>query len=302
MLAAYELTIKYRDTTVLSDINFSVDGEILGILAANGAGKTTLIETLCQICPAAFGSMVAGEVSHLDTEQYKSKIGYVPKVLPLLGHLNVIEQLAYCAKLRHIKKNDDEIVRVIGITGLRPLEHAMTFRLTNYEKRLLGIAVALLGDPEVLLLDEPFSALTYPQIVNIANLLKSFTDKTIVFTSSTPANILLLANKILVIYNREVVFFDKISQIDSAISTKRVSLLLSNQSGEVQKNITNLAGVLDVSISDVTGELFIQIMPGYETALISRFCMENGLIISELKQLTVTRDSVLATLMREGRV
>lgn len=287
---------------MLSDINFSVDGEILGILAANGAGKTTLIETLCQICPAAFGSMVAGEVSHLDTEQYKSKIGYVPKVLPLLGHLNVIEQLAYCAKLRHIKKNDDEIVRVIGITGLRPLEHAMTFRLTNYEKRLLGIAVALLGDPEVLLLDEPFSALTYPQIVNIANLLKSFTDKTIVFTSSTPANILLLANKILVIYNREVVFFDKISQIDSAISTKRVSLLLSNQSGEVQKNITNLAGVLDVSISDVTGELFIQIMPGYETALISRFCMENGLIISELKQLTVTRDSVLATLMREGRV
>ena len=208
------LTKLYGTQKALNSVSFSVDkGEIVGFLGPNGAGKSTLMKILTGYLPATEGSakVCDFEVSEHKLEVQK-RIGYLPEHNPLYLDMYVREYLSFCAKVNTVDPNTIE--SVITETGLLPEANKKIGTLSKGYRQRVGLASALLHNPDVLILDEPTTGLDPNQLVDIRQLIKtSGVDKTVFLSTHIMQEVEAICDRVIIINNGEIVADESLSDL-----------------------------------------------------------------------------------------
>lgn len=222
------ITKLYGTQKALDEVNFSIEtGEIIGLLGPNGAGKSTLIKILIGLLSPESGQLFNHDQA-LNTQSlnYKRRIGYLPEDNPLPQELFVKEYLAQTAALYALNPYDGKTL--IERTGLTPVEHKKIGALSKGFKQRLGLAAALIHEPELLVLDEPMTGLDPNQIQEIRKLIKSLSPKTTVLLSThILQDISAICDRILVLNQGKLVKDLALKDLDNKNDTEALEALFT---------------------------------------------------------------------------
>jgi ABC-2 type transport system ATP-binding protein len=198
----------YGDTSVLKDVSFSVDkGEIVGFLGQNGVGKTTLMRIIMGYLPPTRGRVLVDGIDVLKKPvDIRSKIGYLPEGNPLYFEMKVFEYLHFMARAKGEKNIKSKIAEVVQKTMLEEKYTALISDLSKGYKQRVGLAASLLGDPEILILDEPSSGLDPNQAIAMRDLIREVgKTKTVIFSSHIMQEVEAVCDRIVVLHDKEIV-------------------------------------------------------------------------------------------------
>lgn len=218
MIQVKNLTKLYGSHVAVDDISFHVKkGHIYGLLGPNGAGKSTTMNIITgYIAPTLGNITINGHELGKETLQAKKCIGYLPEIPPLYPDMYVKEYLNFVAKLKKTPKNtrNEEIETVMKQTGLTQVSGRLIKNLSKGYKQRVGIAQALLGNPEIVILDEPTVGLDPEQIIEIRSLIKSLKEKhTVILSSHILSEISAVCDEVLMIAKGKVVAMDTTENI-----------------------------------------------------------------------------------------
>lgn len=231
MLQMTNITKKYAKKLALDNISFQVDsGEVVGLLGRNGAGKSTLMNILTGYLPWNEGTVSIGGID-MAREPHKAKrhIGYLPEQPPLYDAMTIDEYLAFAGKIKcvqgnELKKQINEVCENIGLTSER---NRLIRNLSKGYRQRVGMAQAMLGNPDILILDEPTVGLDPKQIVEIRSVIKEFgRNRTVMISSHILSEIAEICDRVIVIRDGKLVADRKTAQLDSA-DVARVSVRVS---------------------------------------------------------------------------
>lgn len=200
------ITKTYGEQKALDSISFSIKkGEIVGFLGPNGAGKSTLMKILTTYLTADAGqASVNGFDVEKESRKVQQSIGYLPEHNPLYLDLYVKEYLEFNANLHHISKS--QINEVIQLTGLNPECHKKIEQLSKGYRQRVGLANALLHNPDVLILDEPTTGLDPNQLVEIRDLIKNIgANKTVFLSTHIMQEVEAICDRIIIIHKGKIV-------------------------------------------------------------------------------------------------
>lgn len=222
------LSKNYGEQKAVDNISFQVSkGEIVGFLGPNGAGKSTTMKMITgYLQPDAGTALVTGiDVTH-DPQATKSMIGYLPESNPLYYDMYVREYLGFIAGLHNLKNSRTRIEEVINMTGLTRESNKKTGQLSRGYKQRVGLAAALIHQPEVLILDEPTSGLDPNQIVEIRDLIKAFgRDKTVLFSSHILQEVEAICDRVIIINRGKLVADDKLQSLQTGSKNQEVVIV-----------------------------------------------------------------------------
>ncbi|HEY0880366.1 MAG TPA: ABC transporter ATP-binding protein [Archangium sp.] len=222
MIEVENLTKKYRERVAIDALNFRIEeGEIVGFLGPNGAGKSTTMKILTGFMPATEGkARVAGFDIFEKPIEAKRKIGYLPETPPLYPELTVRGYLQFVAELKGVKNVKAELERVASVTGLTSELGRLTGVLSKGYRQRVGIAQAMLGDPALLILDEPTEGLDPRQRKEVLDLIKSFAGKhTVVLSTHILSEVKAICQKVLIIHRGKIVADDTMANITGGRET-----------------------------------------------------------------------------------
>jgi ABC-2 type transport system ATP-binding protein len=253
MIHVENLTKNYGDIAAVDQINFEIQtGEILGLLGPNGAGKTTTLRMLTGFLRPSTGTI---RVKELDIDRHpieiKKNMGYLPESAPLYHDMLVFDYLNYVADIREIP-SDRKFARIreLGdLCGLNPVMHKPIAELSKGFKQRVGLAHAMMSDPEILILDEPTSGLDPNQIVEIRDIIKRIgKQKTVVLSTHILSEAEATCDRVVIINRGKIVAdggIDKLKQ--SAGDTSLIHLTLQQaDSDAVRQKLSATAGVQGV--------------------------------------------------------
>jgi ABC-2 type transport system ATP-binding protein len=242
---------RYGDQKALGGIDFSVPaGQIVGLLGPNGAGKTTTMKILSGFMDNYQGDVLVNELDvRKHSLQIKKLIGYLPEHNPLYLDMYVKEYLSFIAsiyKLEYIKKR---VQKIIELTGLAKEQHKVIRALSKGYRQRVGLAQALIHDPEILILDEPTTGLDPNQLVEIRQLIKKLgSEKTVIFSSHIMQEVQALCDRVIILHQGNVVADDKIAYLDQALNNQWEILIELDQPISIPWKV---AGLVQVQISGV---------------------------------------------------
>lgn len=204
------LTKIYGSQRAVDNISFRVrTGEVLGFLGPNGAGKTTTMKAITSFLTPTSGTIRVGDYSVSDDpKNVKKQIGYLPEQNPLYGDMPVLDYLKFVAEIQGIKKEHikGRILEMVKVCGLEGEKHKKINELSKGYKQRVGLAQAMIHDPEVLILDEPTSGLDPNQIIEIRELIKTIgREKTVILSSHILAEVEATCDRILIINKGQIV-------------------------------------------------------------------------------------------------
>lgn len=197
-----QLSRMYGEQKAVDDISFNVNrGEIVGFLGPNGAGKSTTMKMITGYLEPDKGStIVSGINMQKDPITAKRKLGYLPEANPLYYDMYVQEYLGFVADVHAISNKKEKIKNIIETVGLAPEKRKRTGQLSKGYKQRVGLAAALLHDPEVLVLDEPTTGLDPNQIIEIRELIRSLgKNKTVLFSTHILQEVEAICDRIIII-------------------------------------------------------------------------------------------------------
>ncbi len=224
MIEVENLTRKYRDRVAIDALNFKIEeGDIVGFLGPNGAGKSTTMKILTGFMPPTSGkARVAGFDLFEHPLEAKRRIGYLPETPPLYTELTVHGYLKFVAELKGVpgSKIKSEIERVATGTGIVPELGRLTGVLSKGYRQRVGIAQAMLGDPALLILDEPTEGLDPRQRKEVLELIKSLAGKhTVVLSTHILSEVKAICQKVLIIHRGKIVADDTMAAITGGKET-----------------------------------------------------------------------------------
>jgi len=244
------LTKNYGLQKAVDNISFEVKtGEVVGFLGPNGAGKSTTMKMItCFMAPDEGNISLNNHSIHTDADIIKSKIGYLPENNPLYGEMAIVDYLHFCAEIHGVKEEDvpGRIKEMIEKCGLEREKHKKIQELSKGYKQRVGLAQAMIHDPEVLILDEPTTGLDPNQIVEIRRLIKDLgKEKTVILSSHILSEVEATCDRILII-NRGRIVADGTSQTlrSQAHGQEVLTVTVETQNGEdVANKLNDLATV-----------------------------------------------------------
>lgn len=219
------LTKIYGEQRAVDDLSFEVGkGEILGFLGPNGAGKSTTMKMITGYLSPSAGQITVQGLSVEDNSiETRKKIGYLPESNPLYLNMYVREYLNFVARIHNIENKPRRIAELIEMTGLGKEQKKKIGALSKGYKQRVGIAQALIHDPEVLILDEPTSGLDMNQLVDIRQLITDLgKEKTLIFSTHIMQEVQALCSRVIIINNGQLVADDPIEQLTSRIKGESV--------------------------------------------------------------------------------
>ena len=250
------LTKKYGDQKAVDDISFDVKpGEVVGFLGPNGAGKSTTMRMItCYMAPTDGSITVEGFRADEHPEEIKRRIGYLPENNPLYTDMAIIDYLKFCAEIQGMAKEDvhARVREMVDICGLNLERHKKINELSKGFRQRVGLAQAMIHDPEVLILDEPTSGLDPNQIVEIRNLIKELgKEKTVILSSHILSEVEATCDRILII-NRGKIVADGSSETlrQQAQGQELVSVNIEGDKTKIKKALLGLASVEKVNESE----------------------------------------------------
>jgi ABC-2 type transport system ATP-binding protein len=221
MIEVEHLVKSYRELKAVNDVSFQVQsGEILGFLGPNGAGKTTTMRILTGVLPPTSGkAKVCGFDVFEHPIEVKKRIGYLPENPPVYTDMTARAYLRFVASIKGVprKTRESEVERVATKTSCTQFLHRVIGNLSKGQRQRVGLAQALLGDPEVLILDEPTVGLDPAQIIEVRELIKSLAGKhTIVLSTHILPEVTAICQKALIIAQGRVVAYDTLEGLQRA--------------------------------------------------------------------------------------
>ena len=225
LIEVKNVTKKYGNFYAVRNINFEIkDGEIVGFLGRNGAGKSTTMNMITGFIEPTEGDIIVnGYNIDQNPKKVKKQIGYMPEGTPLYSELTVKEFIEYMAELKLIPKKDRKaaVEKAITSTGLDKVKNNLTKNLSRGYKQRVSMAGAIVGDPDILILDEPTVGLDPKQVIEIRELIKSFRkDHTVLISSHILSEISQICEKVIIIDKGEIVAVDTPDNLEDKVSEK----------------------------------------------------------------------------------
>lgn len=299
------LTKKYGPQKAVDDISFEVKtGEILGFLGPNGAGKTTTMKAIVSYISPNSGSIEVGGISVLENaDEVKKFIGYLPENNPLYEDMPVLDYLYFVAELQNIPefKIKGRILEMVKICGLEAEKHKKIGELSKGYRQRVGLAQALIHDPQVLILDEPTSGLDPNQIVEIRELIRNIgKEKTVILSSHILAEVEATCDRIMIISKGKIVANGSPDQLRKQ-ATGREVLKVRIEDGnrnDIFKALQSVSSIEVVDFASREDHLFeIQSKPETTSRReIFELCKSKGWVLTEMTPIETKLEDVFRDL------
>lgn len=301
------LTKSFENQKAVDSISFQAKrGEILGFLGPNGAGKTTTMKIMAGLLTPDFGNITFEDYSiGKQTGKIKNIIGYLPERNPLYNEMNVIDFLFFISKLHNIPKYKitSRVLDMIRLCGLDNDKHKQIGELSKGFRQRVGIAQALIHDPEVVILDEPTTGLDPNQIFGIRKIIKEIgEEKTVILSSHILSEIETTCDQVMIMSNGKIVANGTTSELRRK-SDAEYCLKVGIKGGEtsdIHKALDNLPGVLHIEI--IHKQNFeLQCKPDIEIEKsIFSLCQDNNWYISELTPVQTRLEDIFRKVTQNG--
>jgi ABC-2 type transport system ATP-binding protein len=256
MIEAINLTKLYGDTQALKDVSFRVEkGEILGFLGPNGAGKTTTMRILTGYLPPTSGTAKVENFDVLEQSvEVRRRIGYMPENPPLYNELTVSSFLQFIARIKGVPaaKEKSQIDSVIERCSLGNVRGRLIGHLSRGYRQRVGLAQAILHDPEVLILDEPTIGLDPTQIIEIRQLIKSFAgNHTIILSSHILPEVEQTCGRVIIINRGKIIAVDTPERLSLSLRGANIySVTVKRPTDRLKEDLLSIAGVSNVHQED----------------------------------------------------
>ncbi|MBQ3414929.1 MAG: ABC transporter ATP-binding protein [Clostridia bacterium] len=311
MIEIKNVTKKYGNFEAIKNISFKIeDGEIVGLLGPNGAGKTTTMNMITGFIEQTDGKIIVNGYDTLkDPIKAKEQIGYMPEGVPLYMDLTVKEFIAYMAGLRKVdkKEKNNKIQKVIEDMNLKDVQNKLIRKLSRGYKQRVSMAGTLIGDPKILVLDEPTVGLDPKQITEIRNLIKSLGKKhTVILSSHILSEVSQICEKVIIINKGEIVAIDTPENLEKKVSGKNDIYVTvedkENKILEIIKKIKEIEKIELVTENEDGTKKYIISTPkdiDIRKIIFTEFAKAN-ITIFEMKKSDVTLEDAFINLIEEG--
>lgn len=247
-----QITKLYGAQKALNNVSFQISaGEVVGFLGPNGAGKSTMMKILtCFIPPTSGDALVCGFDVQEEFGIVKKRIGYLPETNPLYPDMYVKEYLSFIAGIHQLgSKSKIRIAEMIGITGLGSEQHKKLGQLSKGYRQRVGLAGALMHDPEVLILDEPTSGLDPNQLEDIRSLIrKSGQEKTVMLSTHIMQEVEAVCSRVIIIDKGQIVADGSVQELKD-ISGEHVIVIVEFDKQIDQEALNKISGVKAVTVT-----------------------------------------------------
>lgn len=276
----------YGSQNALDGISFSAkSGEILGFLGPNGAGKTTTMKILtCYLSQTSGEASVCGHDVVSESLEVRRQVGYLPEHNPLYKDMYVREYLQFAARANQVANPKARIAEMIEVTGLEQEAHKPIGALSKGYRQRVGLAQAMLHDPQVLILDEPTSGLDPNQLAEIRQLIKSLgQEKTVILSTHIMQEVQALCDRVIIIDQGSLVADDPIANLTNRLSGVS-SLLVSFDRAPDVKKLGSLPGVIKVATNPGEYSYRLSLKDKADPrAEVFRFAVDNKLVLLGLQ-------------------
>ncbi len=305
MIAVEHLVKKYGDLVAVRDLSFEVEkGCIWGLLGPNAAGKTTTMRILTGFLPATDGkASVGGFDVFAQAEKVKRILGYLPEVLPLYPDQTVTEYLNFIADLKQVPagKKKDAVARAIKSTGLESVKGRLIRNISRGFKQRVGIAQALVHDPQVLILDEPTIGLDPAQIREMRGLIQSLRgERTIILSTHILAEVTQTCDGVVIINEGRLKASGSLADLTASVEHKDgVALKLRRSPDEAVAALRALPGVEQAGREE--DGLRVEWKPGTDLRdEVARLVVEKGFGLLEMRPITMNIEDLYLKIVSGG--
>lgn len=250
MIELKNVTKKYGKFTAIDNMSFKIEkGEIVGFLGQNGAGKTTTMKLITGLIDPTEGNI------YINNEKISSKskkmIGYMPENTPLYQELTVREFIDYIAELKRLKKEErkKEVEKLIKDLGLESVENKLIKNISRGYKQRVSLAGALVGNPEILILDEPTVGLDPKQVVEIRNLIKSLRrSHTVLLSSHILSEVTQMCQKVIIIDKGKIVAIDTPKNLENKINKNSIIVDIEDPNNNINDIKNDIPEINDIKL------------------------------------------------------
>lgn len=256
MIEVKNIVKKYGSHVAVDHLNFTIEpGRIYGLLGPNGAGKSTTMNIMTGYIGATEGEIIINGHSILDEpDTVKKSIGYLPEIPPLYTDMTVNEYLTFSAKLKKIpiKEIPDNLEKVKNITHIKDVEKRLIKNLSKGYRQRVGLAYAILGFPEIIILDEPTVGLDPKQIIEIRDVIRELAkEHTVILSSHILQEISAVCDYILIISHGKLVASDSVENLSKMMNdTNTLQLRIKGSLYDVREYFDNLDNLTSVSYEE----------------------------------------------------
>lgn len=247
MIEVSKLEKRYGEFRAVAEVSFTAQkGDVVGFLGPNGAGKTTTIRMLATYLPPSGGSAkIAGYDVVSQADEVRKRIGYLPETPPLYGEMTIAEYLKFVAEIkgvpaRSIRSKIDAVLEQCFLTDVRS---KLCSHISRGYRQRVGLAQAIIHDPEVIILDEPTSGLDPRQIIDIRKLIKSLGEKhTVILSTHILPEVAMVCNKVVIINRGRVALEANLSEAVKNKSLEQIFLECVSSEDEIMREQIQLGG------------------------------------------------------------
>ncbi len=313
MIQVEGLTKRYARTLAVDNISFAVaKGEIVGFLGPNGAGKTTTMRVLTCFLPPTSGKVTVAGFDVLESPlEVKKRIGYLPETPPLYPDMEVGEYLTFVARIKGIPSKDiaRRVEEAAGRCAVSDMRSRLISKLSKGYRQRVGLAQAILHNPDVLILDEPTAGLDPKQIIETRELIASLAgDHTIILSTHILSEIEHACNKVIIINRGKLQAIDTVENLTNRLRGAEVVLLTvegAPDAGAVRSRLEQLPGISRVELKDTQGARSTFEIEGLKGQLargeVARAIINSGWDVFELKNLGFSLEEVFLQLTAPGQ-
>lgn len=311
MIDVERLTKRFGAIEAINDVSFNVEkGEVLGFLGPNGAGKTTTMRVLtCYFSPTGGNVTVDGLSVFEDKIEIRKRLGYLPEKVPIYKDIRVKDYLMFVAGVKGVPSSDQkiEVERVISICNLEEAKNRWIEELSKGFTQRVGIAQALVGDPPILILDEPTIGLDPKQIIEMRNLIKGFKGKkTIILSTHILSEVSILCSKVIIINKGKIIAQDTPKNLTGNIENHdKLILNIEGPKTEVMKELRNIVGVEGLEpkeeLSENINAFILEIEKSDEIRKnIANTVVSNGWGLLEMRKEELTLEDIFIKLIHKN--
>ena len=254
MIELKNITKYYGNFPAVTDISFKIErGEIVGLLGPNGAGKSTTMKMITGYMPPTSGELTIDNYDIVqESIEARKKIGYLPETVPLYTDMTVYSYIEFMGKLRGINSKNikSKVDNVIDICKLGDYRYSLISKLSKGYRQRVGIAQAIIHEPEVLILDEPTIGIDPNQVVETRQLIKNLSgEHTLVLSSHILPEVSTICERVLIINEGEIAASDTIENLSSIVSgTSKIEIDIIGSPQAVKKEIEKIDGVNSIDL------------------------------------------------------
>lgn len=311
MIEVKNITKRYGKAVAVENISFTIeDGEIVGLLGPNGAGKSTTMNILTGFLEQTEGEVIIDGFDTLKKpKKAKKEIGYMPEGVPLYTDLTVKEFVTYMAEIKQVDRNTrkEKVEKIIEQTGLKDVEKKLIKNLSRGYKQRVSMAGALVGEPKILILDEPTVGLDPKQITEIRNLIKELgKTHTIILSSHILSEVSQICNKVIIINKGKIVAVDTPQNLENKVNNNNcIYVMVEDTENKVEQIKDKINGVKKIELveenKDGTKQYLIEAEKDIDIrkTIFSEFAKEN-ITIFEMKKADTTLEDAFMKLIEGG--